>query len=528
MQCSDFADLLSQQRITALRPLLGDGKKHDLDNFVLAFLSTDPNGSHAFLSSSEQPQVVDSSRSRAPASHPPGSLLSAVTRIIELFSLIDKFGRGTLTWDDLTSFAAESSISNNDSDGGHSGGPQATRHTSSVVFRKSDRLGMPAESSLPTTRVTHTKWVPELQQLFVTFEDSSCVFVFNHLCRLIARLHGNLPPITALGVKSMVQAGGDAQPQGDGTGAEGGHELGRRTSVAEAAAVRPIGSVSWHTPFTQLNAAGGGRRHRPATAAAAARRTHSTTAASAAEGGGGASAGEDGVDVKAGSLEEAQEQADARTLHWARKVLSAKGRRPRGELMQAAKAVANAMRPRSSSAHHASQRGSAAANGALDDEFSLIEAVSAQSSCSAARTQQERSSGDSKGSEEEKPTASADTSTITAPETTSAAAANNTTAIKTGNSYSALMKRPNTAPAGTTSARAAAAAAAAAVALSNNIDSLVARRTLETLVKHALQMERTALRTVLARHPAGMTIATADRLRRASPGDLAAAGACFV
>ena len=348
-------ELLTQQRIACLRPLL-EGRNADVEAFVFAFLSLEES-------------AVALSPAAQSAGHHDAARVLLVRRLIELFFRIDKFGRGVITWDDITSFAAEVNI--NGVDG------SATNAThSSVVYRLSDRLGTPLEPSLPTTRVTHVKWVPELQQLYATYADSSCVFVFNHLCRLVARLHANLPPVTALGVNVQTTSsnggggGGSTRDMGHtgeaatATVAGAGGRPARRTSVAEAAAVQRVGTVTWGTkpPFERSGekgrAEGGNLRRRAASAVAfkkgtaAAGRQRGSPPPSPGSGGGGASprliidTSGCSDDVKAGSMEEAREQDAARTLVWARRVLKLRGTRPRGELLRAARAVANHAAPR--------------------------------------------------------------------------------------------------------------------------------------------------------------------------------------
>jgi len=173
----DFADLLSQTRIAKLRPLL-EGRVCEVDRFVSAFLRTMPGGLAQLFTPGKKEEN-----------------LLFIRRLIELFHRIDCFGKGSITWEQFTSFAAENTIS---------GTGLSNKAIASVVYRENEKLFVPNSDTLPTTPITCLKWVPELQQLFVTYEEYTTLFVFNHLCRLIAKVHANVPPADATLATNLV------------------------------------------------------------------------------------------------------------------------------------------------------------------------------------------------------------------------------------------------------------------------------------------------------------------------------------
>lgn len=161
-----------QNRIAKLRPLLEGKLNVDIDRFVSAYLKTVPGGAAAVFNPSKKDENM-----------------MLIQRLIELFARIDANGSGTVDFAEITQFAADNAFSG--------GSESLGRALASVVYRESEKMHVPNSKDLPVTRITCCKWVPELQQLFVTYEGYATVFVFNHLCRLVARIHANTPPADA-------------------------------------------------------------------------------------------------------------------------------------------------------------------------------------------------------------------------------------------------------------------------------------------------------------------------------------------
>jgi len=167
-----FVDLLDGGHISKLQPLL-ERPDIDLDRFVSAYLRTAYKGAASLMDASKHDDNVQ-----------------FIRRLIELFNRVDSTGRGMISWEQFSTFAAEVSLLS-----ASAGGEKAVvGKIMPIVYRESPKLRAPHVDELPPTAATCVKWVPELQELFVTYENSATCYVFNHLCRLIARIHANLPP----------------------------------------------------------------------------------------------------------------------------------------------------------------------------------------------------------------------------------------------------------------------------------------------------------------------------------------------
>lgn len=160
-----------QSRIAKLRPHL-EGKRVTFEQFAEVFITSLPDG-------------VDSTRDPSRKA----DLVHLIRRLKEMFLRIDANAVGTISWEQFTAFASDNLFSTGMAD-------RVSKGTAPIVYRQSQRLQTPSDDiqELPTARVTCMKWVPELQQLFVAYNEYSTLFVFNHLCRLIARIHANMPP----------------------------------------------------------------------------------------------------------------------------------------------------------------------------------------------------------------------------------------------------------------------------------------------------------------------------------------------
>lgn len=167
-----FVDLLDGGHISKLQPLL-ERPDIDLDRFVSAYLRTAYKGAASLMDATKHDANVQ-----------------FIRRLIELFNRVDSTGRGMISWEQFSTFAAEVSLLST-SEGGESA---TVGKIMPIVYRESPKLRAPYVDELPSTGATCVKWVPELQELFVTYEESATCYVFNHLCRLIARIHANVPP----------------------------------------------------------------------------------------------------------------------------------------------------------------------------------------------------------------------------------------------------------------------------------------------------------------------------------------------
>jgi len=197
----------------------------DIDRFVSSFLKSASGGLARVLN----PTRRDES-------------LVLIRRLIELFARIDTTGNGRITWDQFTSFAAENTLS---------GGTSTGKTQASFVYRDSDRLQVPQEQDVPLTRVTCMKWVPELQQLFVTYQNYPTVFIFSHLFRLVARLHANMPPPDAA-------VGGAANLVSERARASIAEQYRERLDLREAMETTKFDTLGW----AEGNYGGGGAGRR--------------------------------------------------------------------------------------------------------------------------------------------------------------------------------------------------------------------------------------------------------------------------
>lgn len=167
-----FVDLLDGAHISKLQPLL-ERPDIDMDRFVSAYLRTAFNGAATLMDVNRHDSNVQ-----------------FIRRLIELFNRVDSTGRGMISWEQFSTFAAEVSLVSTNI----GGGSETVGKIMPIVYRESPKFRAPYVDELPSTNATCVKWIPELQELFVTYEESSTCYVFNHLCRLIARIHANVPP----------------------------------------------------------------------------------------------------------------------------------------------------------------------------------------------------------------------------------------------------------------------------------------------------------------------------------------------
>ena len=190
---NDLHDLLPRSRIIKLKALC-EHLLLDLGTFVRAYLSTLPGGLPAATAPSQAPTTT-----------------SLIRRLEELFSRIDTFGAGRVSWSQLTAYVQDAAA----------GAVTGRRGGAPFVFRPSKKLEVPDNHTLPKAGVRFARWVPEQQLLLVGFHHSLALHVFSHKARLLALLHANTPP-DQLVMGGRAAAGGDSGLFSSTAGALGG------------------------------------------------------------------------------------------------------------------------------------------------------------------------------------------------------------------------------------------------------------------------------------------------------------------